>query len=390
MMFSREIGQQERERLLLAPYAMHSADSAGRVHQESAHLYRNAYQRDRDRIVHSSAFRRLAHKTQVFLGTMGDYHRSRLTHTLEVTSIARTIGRTLQLNEDLIEPLALMHDIGHPPFGHAGEDVLNECLSEHGGFNHNAQALRIVELLEHRYPNFPGLNLTREVLSGQRMRSNKKSRSEDRGQESPLLEVQVVDAADSIAYDAHDPDDAIEMGLLTLGELADSQLWRDATKATQQRYTALDQHETRRAVVHAVIDRLAGDLLTATQERIGKLQPGSTTEVQSQTDLLVAGSTELVEQQRELESLLFERVYRHPEVLQQRKRATETLQHRFEELTRGHILLPENYLALVPNEGLPRVVADFLASMTDRSALDGREYGDRENYVTVATIGLEK
>ena len=150
----------------LAPYAMHGADTAGRVHPEPAHAYRSPYQRDRDRIVHSSAFRRLAHKTQVFTGDMGDYHRSRLTHTLEVASIARTVGRTLRLNEDLIEALALMHDIGHPPFGHAGEDVLDERLAEHGGFNHNRQALRIVELLETRYPDFPGLNLSREVLRG--------------------------------------------------------------------------------------------------------------------------------------------------------------------------------------------------------------------------------
>src|SRR3954451_23430857 len=220
----------EREQMLLAPYAMHSADSAGRRHAESGHSYRGPFQRDRDRIVHSSAFRRLSQKTQVFTGEMGDYHRTRLTHTLEVSSIARTIARALRLNEDLVEALALAHDLGHPPFGHSGEDVLNECLQKEGGFNHNAQALRICELLESGYPEFPGLNLSLEVLEGQEHRATKSAGSEhNSGQtQSPLLEVQVVDAADSITYDAHDADDSLELGLVTLEQLLELELWRDA------------------------------------------------------------------------------------------------------------------------------------------------------------------
>ena len=165
------ISSAEREQRVLAPYAMHSADSQGRRHPEPNHPYRGPYQRDRDRILHSAAFRRLSQKTQVFTGEMGDYHRTRLTHTFEVASIARTIARALRLNEDLVEALALAHDLGHPPFGHSGEDVLNECLRDDGGFNHNAQGLRICELLETSYREFPGLNLTREVLDGQRQRS---------------------------------------------------------------------------------------------------------------------------------------------------------------------------------------------------------------------------
>src|SRR5689334_9861126 len=202
---------------------MHGRDTAGRVHDEPTHAYRSPYQRDRDRIVHSSAFRRLAHKTQVFTGTMGDYHRSRLTHTLEMASIARTVGRTLGLNEDLIESLALAHDIGHPPFGHAGESVLDECLAREGGFNHNQQALRIVERLETRYPDFPGLNLSREILDGQRSRTVRRLEQEAGGR---LLEVQTVDAADSIAYNAHDADDAVELGMIDLPELDAASLWR--------------------------------------------------------------------------------------------------------------------------------------------------------------------
>ena len=194
---------QTREQLLLAPWAMHGVDTAGRVHPEPPHQFRSPYQRDRDRIVHSAAFRRLAHKTQVFTGYHGDYHRSRLTHTLEVTSIARTLARALALNEDLVETLALAHDIGHPPLGHAGEDTLAELLRDDGGFNHNAQALRIMEVLESRYPEFPGLNLSREVLDAQA------TRKKDGTAPAPLLEAQVVDAADSIAYDTHDADDIV-------------------------------------------------------------------------------------------------------------------------------------------------------------------------------------
>jgi len=204
---------QSREALVLAPWAMRAADSAGRLHAEPPHPFRSPYQRDRDRVVHSAAFRRLAHKTQVFTGYHGDYHRSRLTHTLEVTSIARTIARALGLNDDLVETLALAHDIGHPPLGHAGEDTLAELLRDEGGFNHNAQALRIMQVLEIRYAGFPGLNLSREVLDAQA------TRKKDGSAPPPLLEAQVVDAADSIAYDTHDADDAVELGLVRLEEL---------------------------------------------------------------------------------------------------------------------------------------------------------------------------
>src|SRR5262245_30355425 len=234
----------ERESALLARYAMHSADSAGRLYPEAPHPYRGPYQRDRDRILHSAAFRRLSYKTQVFTGEMGDYHRTRLTHTLEVASIARTIARALRLNEDLVEALAVAHDLGHPPFGHSGEDVLDECLRDHGGFDHNQQALRICALLENRYPDFPGLNLTREVLEGQSHRANKNALSEPpdsaRRSSSPLLEVQTVDTADSIAYDAHDADDALELGLVTVAQLLDVPLWHEARDRVARRFGQLD------------------------------------------------------------------------------------------------------------------------------------------------------
>src|SRR5437764_10943501 len=209
----------EREAALFARYAMHSADSRGRKHAEGEHPYRGPFQRDRDRIVHSSAFRRLSGKMQVFTGDMGDYHRTRLTHTHEVASIARTLSRALRLNEDLTEALALFHDIGHPPFGHAGEDALDECLAGHGGFSHNQFALTLAEELESRYPAFPGLNLTYEVLEGQATRADKTAAYAATGL-APLLEVQVVEAADSMTYDAHDTDDAVKLQLVVLDELA--------------------------------------------------------------------------------------------------------------------------------------------------------------------------
>jgi dGTPase len=357
----------ELESAVLAPYAMRSAESAGRIHPEPAHPYRSPYQRDRDRIVHSSAFRRLAHKTQVFTGSMGDYHRSRLTHTLEMASIARTVGRTLRLNEDLIEALSLAHDIGHPPFGHAGEDVLNECTADHGGFNHNWQALRIVELLETRYPEFPGLNLSQEILEGQRSRMQK-LRPKDSGRR--LLEVQTVDAADSIAYNAHDADDAVELGMLAVGELDEAALWRTAAAAARRRYAALNEKHFRRAAVHEVIDLLVSDLLSVSRSRLNETAPENAKAARSLDVALVAPSVEMLEQAAELQRLLFERVYRHPIVLEQRVRAGQALRQMFDHLASNSDELPAKFAAVAQREGRPRAAADYLAGMTDRFALE--------------------
>ena len=351
----------------LAPYAMRGRDTAGRVHAEPTHAYRSPYQRDRDRIVHSSAFRRLAHKTQVFTGAMGDYHRSRLTHTLEVASIARTVGRTLGLNEDLIEALALAHDIGHPPFGHAGEDVLNECLADHGGFNHNRQALRIVELLETRYPDFPGLNLSREILAGQQSRSDKLRPADAGGR---LLEVQTVDAADSIAYNAHDADDAVELGMIAIEELDASTIWRTAAESARRRYAALDAHQFRRATVHELLDLLVGDLITASRQRLLELNPPNALLAAFQPTALVASSAEMNEQKMELQRLLFERVYRHPIVLDQRSRAVAALREMFDRLVEHPAELPRRFAAIAETEGVHRAVGDCLACMTDHAALE--------------------
>lgn len=355
----------DRERILLAPYAMHSVDSAGRKHPEAAQTYRGPFQRDRDRIIHCSAFRRLSRKTQVFTGEMGDYHRTRLTHTLEVASIARTLARALQLNEDLVEALALAHDIGHPPFGHSGEDVLDECLHDAGGFNHNAQALRIVEQIENRYPEFPGLNLSLEVLQGQSRRVDKSAVCET----SPLLEVQVVDAADSIAYDSHDADDSLELGLLALDQLLSVPLWHEASERVRRRYANLDDRRLRRAIVHELIHWQVDDLLAVVEQSIAERGINSVAEVRSAA-ILVRPSTEVAEMKQGLERFLFKSVYRHPSVEETRNAARHSLREMFDLLVADPGCLPTKFRARVGSDGLARSVADYLAGMTDRFALD--------------------
>jgi len=352
------------ESLWLAPFAMHSSASAGREYPEQAHPYRSPFQRDRDRIVHSSAYRRLAHKTQVFTGDRGDYHRTRLTHTLEVASIARTVGRVLQLNEDLIEALALMHDIGHPPFGHAGEEVLNDSAREVGGFNHNEHAVRIVTLLESRYPDFPGLNLSQEVLSGQRNRWNPSASS------LPLLEVQVVDAADSIAYDSHDADDALELDLLDWEELLEVPLWREAVCRVQEHYRALDQLQLRRAVIHQFIEIMVSDLIDTSRTRLAEAGVDSLQTVIGCSNLLVTMSEPLQGQMAELEAFLFDRVYRHPTVLAERALAGEALRAMYARYSEQPEKLPAVWRVRLDSEGVARTVCDFLAGMTDRYALE--------------------
>ena len=355
-----------RERAILAPYAMHSAQSAGREHAEPEHPYRGPFQRDRDRIVHSAAYRRLSAKTQVFTGELADYPRTRLTHTIEVASVARTIGRALALNEDLVEALALVHDLGHPPFGHAGEDTLDECLRGVGGFSHNAQALRIVRELETRYHDFPGLNLSREVLEGQQVRIGHAA-----GPPSPLLEVQVVEAADSITYDTHDADDALEMKLVALDELLDTPLWAAAAKRVLARAAGLTPLETRRAVLHELIDWQVGDLLARATTRLAEDSIDSPQAARQARGVIVAGD-ELAQHKHQLEAFLRDRVYRHPHLLVHRKAAQAALEAMFRGYLARPDLLSEGFRRRAEAAGLERTVGDYLAGMTDRFAW--REY----------------
>ena len=359
---------QTREQLLLAPWAMHGVDTAGRVYPEPPHQFRSPYQRDRDRIVHSAAFRRLAHKTQVFTGYHGDYHRSRLTHTLEVTSIARTLARALALNEDLVETLALAHDIGHPPLGHAGEDTLANLLRDEGGFNHNAQALRIMEVLESRYPEFPGLNLSREVLDAQA------TRKKDGTAPAPLLEAQVVDAADSIAYDTHDADDAVELKLVTLDELLELPLVADAARRVEARHGRLEGTEARRAILHELVDFQVAELIRTSRHAIESLDVDSVARVRQvfrgdgpvPPRRIIAHDAATAAGKRQLERFLFERVYRSDRVLEMRVPAQQKLTELFEWYAARPDELPAGYRHRAATYGVGRSAADYIAGMTDR------------------------
>jgi dGTPase len=361
------VSSAQHESLLLAPYAMHSADSRGRKHPEAEHPYRGPFQRDRDRILHCSAFRRLSGKMQVFTGDMGDYHRTRLTHTHEVASIARTMGRALRLNEDLIEALALFHDIGHPPYGHAGEDALDELLHDFGGFSHNRNALTIAEELEGRYPNFSGLNLTCEVLEGQQTRVLKEPIPDPMppSYRGPLLEVQIVEAADSMTYDAHDSDDAVKLGLVSLGDLQSNTLVREALQRVQSRYSNVRGDVLRKAVVHELIERQVTDVLQHTAERLAASAPGSAEEAR-RLDWRVGCTSELCELKDELESFLYDRVYRHPRLIAMRAQAQERIRVMYHGYRSRPDLLPERHRRRAERIGPERAVGDYLAGMTDR------------------------
>lgn len=353
----------EREALLLAPYAMHSMNSAGRAYPETDHPYRGPFQRDRDRILHSSAFRRLSGKTQVFTGNMGDYHRTRLTHTMEVASIARTIGRALRLNEDLIEALALLHDIGHPPFGHAGEDALAEFLSSEGGFSHNRYAITLVQEIERPYPGFEGLNLSKETLEGQACRADKAA-----VESTPLLEVQVVDVADNITYDAHDTDDAVKLELLRMDELMEITLIRNCSATVKGQFGPLSGDSLRQAIVHELINCQVLDVLADVTPRLRQAELHGTDELRI-SGFRISPSDRMSNHKQELEDFLYRRVYRHPELIGARRDAQRRLRKLAEHYTTQPRLLPANYQQRCQRVGVRRSVVDYVAGMTDRFCL---------------------
>ncbi|MCS7044985.1 MAG: deoxyguanosinetriphosphate triphosphohydrolase [Gemmataceae bacterium] len=359
------------EAATLASYAMHTRDSRGRKHPEDPHPYRTAYQRDRDRIVHCTAFRRLMNKTQVLVCQTNDHHRTRLTHTLEVAQISRTIARQLGLNEDLTEAIALMHDLGHPPFGHAGEEALNECMAEHGGFEHNRHGLRIVELLEYRYADFPGLNLTWETLEAQAYHSKHRDAPEiapylAAGQ--PLLEAQVVDAADSLAYDAHDVDDALSAGLITFQDLDAVPMWVEAVARARRKHPSLGPLQFQATVIRGLINWQVTDLLEQTRRNLTAQRIRDVADVRACRGLLVGPSEELARLKRQLEEFLNERVYKHVRVQRMAIKGQRILRSLFDEFCRRPQLLPERYFDRARRESVPSAVCDYLAGMTDRFA----------------------
>ncbi len=351
------------ERPPFADYAFRDEDTAGRRYPEALHPYRGPFQRDRDRIIHCAAFRRLSEKMQVFTAEFGNYHRTRLTHTMEVVGVARTLGRALGLNEDFIEAAALLHDVGHPPFGHSGEAVLDLLLQNDGGFDHNGQALRIVEKLERRYIDFPGLNLSRELLEGQAYKMHKKRTAGH----APLLEIQVVDMADSIAYDTHDVDDALEIGLLRTTQMVETTLWKNAAQNVRRRWSRLEEDDFHRALVHDLIDIQISDVLRATRARLEARGIKNFSEALTE-GILVAPSAEIAEQKAEAEAFLLEKVYRHPRVMSLRSKAGEWMETIFNRLADMPEQLPKRYESVLKHEGVRRAVADYLADMTDRSA----------------------
>ena len=371
-LMSRE-ALEEREQHILAPYAAHSAQSQGRAHPEPEHPYRTCYQRDRDRVIHSTAFRRLEYKTQVFVNHEGDYYRTRLTHTLEVAQIARTIARALALNEDLVEAVALAHDLGHTPFGHSGEDALRELMREHGGFEHNLHGLRVVDTLEHRYVQFPGLNLTREVreaMAKHRTRYDHPPPSEfDDGLQAPL-EAQVVEAADTIAYDSHDLDDALKAGLVQEEDLAGVALWELAAERAEREFGGLSPESRRVQVVRFLINQEATGLLEQTCANLETAGVTSPEEVRQAARPLVEFDRAMRELQAELQEFLMERVYRHYRVVRMATKARRFIEELFTAYIQSPEQLPESALRLRQEDGLHRVVCDYIAGMTDRYAQD--------------------
>ena len=347
-----------REELLLAPYAMFSKDSAGRRYDEPFHAYRSPFQRDRDRILHSAAFRRLSGKMQVFTGDMGDYHRTRLTHTHEVATVARTIGRVLRLNEDLIEALALLHDIGHPPFGHSGEDALNACFAAQGGFSHNRFALTLAEELETRYTTYAGLNLSAEVLGGQDFRITHAG-------EVPLLEVQVVDLADSLAYNAHDLDDALALGLIKMQQLESLDLVRRANEWGSAKSQSPTERAQRQSLVHSLIDVQVADVLESAMEKMADVKQLDSLSVR-QLGIELTLSPIIASEREQLAQFLFDNVYRHKDLVAVRERAAKRVSRLVNLLIESPQYLPNRFLDRAQKVGIELAVRDYIAGMTDR------------------------
>jgi dGTPase len=342
------------EARVLAPFAQKSGDSRGRNFPEPRHDYRTEFQRDRARIIHSRAFRRLEYKTQVFLNGTGDHLRTRLTHTIEVASISRTIARALRLNEDLAEAIALAHDLGHSPFGHSGEEMLAECMREHGGFEHNKQSLRVVELLETPYPNFAGLNLTFEVREG----LQKPARAS--------LEAQIADLADEISYYSHDLDDALDFHILTFSQLNEVSVWKSGLESVRARYPKLREPEIHKLVIREIIDRQVQDVIASSAEATASTGIGSVEDVRTHVAPIVRYSEDLQRDNGELRRFLYQNVYYHPRVAEVNRRACAMLRVVFEAYLRDPEQLGDSATRRIEQEGLYRTVCDYVAGMTDR------------------------
>ncbi|MDX9856365.1 MAG: deoxyguanosinetriphosphate triphosphohydrolase [candidate division Zixibacteria bacterium] len=359
---------ERREREFLAGYAARAAESRGRVYPQDEHPLRTAFQRDRDRIIHSAAFRRMEYKTQVFLPHEGDHYRTRLTHTIEVAQVARTLSRCLGLNEDLTEAVALAHDLGHTPFGHAGEDVLDELLADCGGFNHNRQSLRVIDWLEQRYPGFAGLNLSYEVREGIAKHETKAviATAEFHPDEHPTLEATLVDLADEIAYNAADVDDGINAGLISFDDVVSLSILADWDPRRELAAMTLDQR--RYAVARILVNRMATDVLDETQRRIAAHRIKTLSDVRRASGKIAGFSAEVDEQVRQLKAFLMQRVYRHPRLMVMTANAREIIQTLFARFLEDPSLMPARFQEMLEQHPLQTVIADYVAGMTDRFA----------------------
>ena len=367
----------------LAPYAAHDSHTRGRRHAEAPPAFRSEFQRDRDRIIHSNAFRRLVYKTQVFVNHEGDLYRTRLTHSIEVAQIARTIARALRLNETLVEAICLAHDLGHTPFGHAGQDALNECMRPYGGFEHNLQSLRTVDELEERYAAFPGLNLTFETREGilKHCSLNNARQLGELGErfikrQQPSLEAQIANVADEIAYNNHDLDDGLRAGLIDLEELREVPLFARVHDTVARAHPNLSGRRLIHEIVRRMINHVVVDLIETTTMRVREANPSDIDAIRARAQPLVGFSDQTAAEHLELKRFLRDRVYRHYRVLRMTNKAQHVMRSLFETFFARPELLPtEHHLAAQQMEarsgeaGRARAVADYIAGMTDRYAI---------------------
>jgi dGTPase len=363
----------------LASYAAHSAASRGRAFPEKEHPLRPCFQRDRDRVLHSRCFRRLEYKTQVFVNGTADHYRTRLTHTMEMTAVGRTLARAFRVNEDLTETICLAHDVGHSPFGHRGEDVLNELMQDYGGFDHNLQSLRAVEKLEYQYPGFQGLNLTWEVRAGLlKHEASLPGAQLDGWPIGPFqyLEAQIADVADDMTYHAHDVDDGLSAGLITIEQLQELAFWQMAAARTEEQYGALDIDQYRRITIRNLLDLQVQDVLQEGRRQLEMHRPKTVEDVMNASGRLIRFSDQMRGLLKEFSDFLYQQLYYHPDVANANAEAVELMRGLFLHYLKCPETMGKKARGRVEEEGLMRTVCDYVAGCTDRYALEECEkYG---------------
>ncbi|MGE5643072.1 MAG: deoxyguanosinetriphosphate triphosphohydrolase [Byssovorax cruenta] len=371
MYFTRQ-QLEETEDKSLAPYGVRSRDSKGRAYLDNEPQYRTTFQRDRDRILHTTAFRRLEYKTQVFINYEGDYFRTRLTHTLEVAQIGRTLARALGGNEDLVEAICLAHDLGHSPFGHSGEVALGRLMKDYGGFDHNKQSLRIVTELEQRYPEFPGLNLSWEVREGMVKHESEYDISDARDFNPDLrgnLETQIANVADELAYTTHDLDDGLRSGMITPQMLDGIALWEILRETYKWQGPYLDE-VTRHRMIRQLVGLMVTDMVEATDKRLTQTLVKSALDIQKLKHNVIGYSEDMQRRNRELKDFLYKKLYRHYRVVRMSVKAERIISDLFQGYCSEPLMLPESAQIFIEKRGLERTVCDYIAGMTDRYAIE--------------------